>query len=299
MRPAAGAGSSTVAFSDSSRTTFSSRWTVAPSGLSQSPISTSVMDSPTAGTLSSIAITLLCSVSLLERLREQLLLFQTVGIVRTGGGAGRFRAADAGERKPLSQDVAKLRIDVTARAHVFRFFLHPEQWGAFVIFFHGGLHLFSTQRIKLLQANNGDAGIFHLRALLFQIPINLPGTKQDAGRFLRRQRIGNDGLKHAAGKFIETRRDAMIPQERFGRHHDQRLAPAPQDLPAEQVKILRGGGRIRDLHVMLGSERKKAFQARTGMFRSSAFKTVREQKHQPGKPPPFVFRAGNELINYD
>jgi len=56
MAPAAGDGSSTVAFSLSSVTTGSSFLTVSPDFLSQPPISTSVMDSPISGTLSSMGI---------------------------------------------------------------------------------------------------------------------------------------------------------------------------------------------------------------------------------------------------
>lgn len=56
MMPSAGAGSSTVAFSDSMRTTGSSFRTGCPSGFSHSPSWTSVMDSPTGGTRNSSAI---------------------------------------------------------------------------------------------------------------------------------------------------------------------------------------------------------------------------------------------------
>jgi hypothetical protein len=54
--PADGAGNSTVALAESSITTVSSAATLSPSFLSHSPISTSLMDSPTRGTFSSIAI---------------------------------------------------------------------------------------------------------------------------------------------------------------------------------------------------------------------------------------------------
>ena len=56
MVPAAGAGSSMVAFSDSMLTMFSSLATESPSFFNHPPISTSVIDSPTSGTFSSVAI---------------------------------------------------------------------------------------------------------------------------------------------------------------------------------------------------------------------------------------------------
>ena len=54
--PETGDGNSTVAFSDSSVTTFSSLLTASPSRLSHGPISTSVTDSPTEGIFNSTAM---------------------------------------------------------------------------------------------------------------------------------------------------------------------------------------------------------------------------------------------------
>jgi hypothetical protein len=55
-RPAAGAGTSTVAFSESRTATASSFATASPSAFNHLPISTDVTDSPTGGTFSSMAI---------------------------------------------------------------------------------------------------------------------------------------------------------------------------------------------------------------------------------------------------
>src|SRR5688500_16007577 len=68
MTPAVGAGSSTVTLSVSIMATTSSRETVSPSDFNQSPLTTSVIDSPTGGTFSSTASTLLLMCS---RRREQ------------------------------------------------------------------------------------------------------------------------------------------------------------------------------------------------------------------------------------
>jgi hypothetical protein len=54
--PAAGAGSSRVVFSDSITTMLSLAEMTSPSFFSHWPISTSVIDSPTDGTLSSICM---------------------------------------------------------------------------------------------------------------------------------------------------------------------------------------------------------------------------------------------------
>jgi hypothetical protein len=55
-RPAAGAGTSTVTFSVSSSTKGSSSWTASPSFFSHWPTVASVIDSPSVGTLISVAI---------------------------------------------------------------------------------------------------------------------------------------------------------------------------------------------------------------------------------------------------
>jgi hypothetical protein len=56
--PAAGAGSATVAFSLSTSTSGSSAATGSPSLFSQAPMVACVMDSPSAGTRSSMAMSL-------------------------------------------------------------------------------------------------------------------------------------------------------------------------------------------------------------------------------------------------
>ncbi len=65
------------------------------------------------------------------------------------------------------------------------------------------------------------------------------------------------------------------------------------------MKILRGRGRLDDLDVVLRREREKSFEPRAGMFRPHALESVRQQQHESRQPPPFVFRAGDELINDD
>ena len=54
-----------------------------------------------------------------------------------------------------------------------------------------------------------------------------------------------------------------------------------------------------DLNVVLRGQGQEAFEAGAGMFRALSFKTVRQQQDQPAEPVPFVFRAGDELINDD
>src|SRR5579872_5343644 len=106
-------------------------------------------------------------------------------------------------------------------------------------------------------------------------------------------------MESAVRQFVQTRGEARIAQQTFGGHDHQRLAPATQHLPAEKMEILRRGGWINHLDVLLRREREKAFETRTGMFGAAPFKTVRQQEDQARQPTPLVFRADNELIDND
>src|SRR5579863_6808867 len=88
-----------------------------------------------------------------------------------------------------------------------------------------------------------------------------------------------------------------MAQHAFWREYDQRLAPQAARLPAQQMKILRGRGGLADVHVALGGELHEALDARAGVFRALAFVAVREQQHQAGGEPPFVFAGAEELID--
>ena len=45
--------------------------------------------------------------------------------------------------------------------------------------------------------------------------------------------------------------------------------------------------------------REKTLQARAGMFGSLAFEAVRQKQHQAAEAFPFIFGAGDELIDDD
>ena len=49
------------------------------------------------------------------------------------------------------------------------------------------------------------------------------------------------------------------------------------------MKILRGGGEIADLNVVLGACLQEALEPRAGMFRALAFVAVREQQHNAAR----------------
>src|SRR5258708_27773301 len=78
---------------------------------------------------------------------------------------------------------------------------------------------------------------------------------------------------------------------------DERLAPGAGDLPAQQVKILRGGGRLADLHVFFAGELHKTLDARARVLRALSLVAVREKHDQTGGEVPLVFPSADELID--
>src|ERR1022692_4126489 len=77
----------------------------------------------------------------------------------------------------------------------------------------------------------------------------------------------------------------------------QRFAPVTQGLAAEQVEILRGVRRLRDLDIVFRGELNEAFDASAGVFRSLTFVAVREKHHHAGEQIPFGFAGGDELVD--
>src|SRR5258708_15010914 len=90
-----------------------------------------------------------------------------------------------------------------------------------------------------------------------------------------------------------------MPQHTFRSEDDERLAPRPADLPAQQVKILRGGGRLADLHIFFAGELHKALDARARILRALALLAGREKPDQTRGEAPFVFTGPYIMFDYD
>src|ERR1700722_6139224 len=83
----------------------------------------------------------------------------------------------------------------------------------------------------------------------------------------------------------------------LGSEDDQRLAPVAQGLAAQQMEILCGVRRLRDLDVVLGSELKEALDAGAGMFRSLAFVAVGQEQDDAGEQVPLGLAGADELVD--
>ena len=90
-----------------------------------------------------------------------------------------------------------------------------------------------------------------------------------------------------------------MPQHALRSENNQRLAPRPQHLPPQQMKVLCGCRRLADLHVVAGSQLQIALDACARMLRSLALVAMRQQHHNPAQKPPFVLACGDELVDYD
>src|SRR6267142_5917522 len=88
-----------------------------------------------------------------------------------------------------------------------------------------------------------------------------------------------------------------MPQQTFWRHDHERFAPGADCLTPQAMEILSRRCRINDLHIVFGAEMQKSFETRAGMFGTLAFEAMRQQQNETAEAFPFVFGAGDELID--
>src|SRR5437899_7353450 len=89
-----------------------------------------------------------------------------------------------------------------------------------------------------------------------------------------------------------------MPQKTFWRHDDEGLAPGPQRLASQAMKVLRRSGRVNNLDVIIRCQMKETLQPCAGMLWALPFVPVRQQENQTAQALPFGLRAGNELVHY-
>src|SRR5207302_4938510 len=82
-----------------------------------------------------------------------------------------------------------------------------------------------------------------------------------------------------------------------GSHDYKRLAPRTQHLAAQAMEVLRWRRRINDLQIIFSRQMKEALEARARMFGARSLKPVRQEQPQAAETLPFVFGAGDELID--
>src|ERR1700686_3647469 len=226
-------------------------------------------------------------------------LFKFVGFGGAGGGAGAGRALDGAKFQTFAlHQLADARHYEEMRAHIFRFFLNPDDFAGVGMLVDGGGEFRAQQRVELVEENNRGGGVIAATALGAQLVAELAADDQDALGVLHFA-IGNDGKKARLREVLDAGGSVGMAQHAFGSEDDERLAPGTADLAAQQMKILRSGGRLANLHVFFAGELHKALDARAGMLRPLAFITVGKKQDQAGGKIPFVFAGANELIDDD
>ncbi len=98
---------------------------------------------------------------------------------------------------------------------------------------------------------------------------------------------------------VEGRGSQLVPQQRFRRHDDQRLAEIAVDLAAQGVEIVRRGRQVADLHIVFGAHLQEALEAGGGVFRPLPFIAMRQQADEARHAQPFAFGRRNELVEED
>ena len=103
----------------------------------------------------------------------------------------------------------------------------------------------------------------------------------------------------AIGEIIDTRDCHFVPQQRFGRHQNERLAEIAVHLAAQDMEVIRRCGTIGDDPVVLSAHLQEPFKPGRAMFRPLAFVAMRQEHNQPRHAQPFAFARADELIKHD
>src|SRR5438874_9712547 len=232
-----------------------------------------------------------------KRVSHQAGLLAFVTNQRANGGTGAGFAASVGNFG--AENCPQTRLDESPRAHVFRFFLAPDVLrGLWKWLEHFAQFLFG-QRVKLLDANDRCVVDVALGSVIEQVVINFARAKDNSLHFFNGTRLGRteDFFEPAVDKFFGRRGSKLRSQQTLRRHDDERLNEVAFHLAPQSVKILRCGGQIADLDVVLGASLQKPLQSGAGVLRALPLITMWEQQNNATVPLPFRFRGNNELID--
>ena len=89
----------------------------------------------------------------------------------------------------------------------------------------------------------------------------------------------------------------LVPQQRLGRHQDQRLAEIAPHLPPQDVEIIGRRRAVGDLQIVLGAQLQIALEPRRAMLRPLPFEAVRKQHDEAAGAQPLGFAGGDELVD--
>ena len=236
--------------------------------------------------------------------QRALLAGVAAGEARGGRGAGIAASITRAGHLALggSQGFLDQGFDEEPRTIVLRLFLAPDHFFQVLHPRQAQGQRLAREGVELLEADDLDivdpGGIagFH------QVIGDLAGTQDDlAGLGIGRPvHVGQD--PHEVPVADEVRGLALgqrMAQQRLGRHDHQRLAERPVHLPAQHVEVIRRGGDVADLDVVLRAELQEPLEPGRGVFRTLALVAVRQQHDEAIGPQPLRFRRSDILVDHD
>src|SRR5579862_2573849 len=304
--PLSGAGISMLALSVSSSRRTSSARTLSPSCRAQRTITPSLTDSPRLGMRTSTVIR--PSLRAREGPAHDVGLLLLMDLVRAARRARGFRPPDVREPTVRGQDPAQAVVHEVPAAHVPRLLLHPDDLRrvrvARELLFDGA----EGERVELLETDQGDRIGLAFAARGEERIVDLAAREQDAphacrvGRHPRLRRTGErdvveHGVKRPVREVGDRRHAELVPEEALRGHDDERLPEAAVHLAPERVEVLRRGGEVADLEVVLGAELEPALEPRARVLRPLSLVAVRQQNDEPAHPLPLRLGARDELVD--
>jgi hypothetical protein len=160
------------------------------------------------------------------------------------------------------------------------------------------------ERIELLHADDDHVVVeLPLVARLEEIVIDFARAEHDAlDRIVRPDAAAVEqyAVERRAGAEIgELRNRELVAQQRFRRHHDERLSDLPPHLPPQHVEIICRRRAVDHLHVLFGAELEIALEPRRAVLGPLPFVAVRQEHDEARHAQPFRFAGGDELIDDD
>ena len=138
-------------------------------------------------------------------------------------------------------------------------------------------------------------------ALGHRVPGDLARAEDDAldGRRIGDERVVEELLERTGGELVDVRTGLLHAQALLGREQHERRVALAVHLAPQQVEVLRRGGGVDELHVVLGGQHEEALDARRRVLGALALVAVRQQQHQPVALTPLVLGGDDVLVDDD
>src|SRR6187402_587504 len=228
---------------------------------------------------------------------DQRLFFELVGLCGTGCRRSSGGAFD-GEHAAVARVLLQQRKGVGERTHVGRLFLYPDDLFRVGVLLQSGGDLLLRPGVELLHEDDRGGIVPALGTFDAEVMTDLAGADEDA-LWIFGFVIREDVLELRSGE-VRNRRDSIrMAQHALRCEDDERLAERRQRLAAEQVEVLRRVRRLRDDHVVRGTELQIAFDACGGVLRSLAFVAMRQKHDDAREQMPLGFARSDELVDDD